>query len=163
MGINRIEILWTEYSGEAELCTSDRALLLRCRLVANWAYAPYSRFKVGCVLLLADGSTVEGNNQENAAFPSGLCAERVALFAAGANRPEVEIVTAVICHSGAEGQSGLFTPCGACRQVFSESEHRQSKPIRMLLEQFDGRLFEFRASTELLPLSFSAILGEGQD
>jgi cytidine deaminase len=120
---------------------------------AERAYAPYSGFQVGVVVVLADGRLVTGNNQENAAYPSGLCAERVALFYAGACYPDTPVVAIVL----AAVKKGLIqeyiSPCGACRQVLLETEQRFKQPIQVLL---CGRevVCLIDSATSLLPLFF---------
>ncbi|MBN2742531.1 cytidine deaminase [Breznakibacter xylanolyticus] len=100
--------------------------------VREGAYAPYSRFQVGAALLLSDGSVVTGNNQENGAYPSGLCAERVAMFYANAQYPHLSIrAIALAAGEGADLTQSPITPCGACRQVMLESQGRQNHPIEV--------------------------------
>lgn len=100
--------------------------------VAEQAYAPYSQFRVGAAALLENGEIVTGSNQENAAYPSGLCAERTALFYAGAQYPDVPVKTLAIVASNKEGRVAMITPCGACRQVLMEVAQR-FHPFRVLL------------------------------
>lgn len=122
-------------------------------IAAERAYAPYSRFYVGAAVLLENGAIVSGNNQENAAYPSGLCAERVALFYAGAQYPNIPVTTlAVIALKGGEIQEHV-SPCGSCRQVLLETEQRYQRPIKILL---CGRedVLAIEGATSLLPLSF---------
>lgn len=152
-----IQISWDECSNANELQNDDRELILQSKEAALHAYAPYSGFGVGCVLRLGNGKTVLGNNQENIAYPSGLCAERVALFSAGANFPDTPITTVAITIAN-HSIATLVTPCGSCRQVLAESEQRQKLPIRILLEQPDGRILIFDSAAQLLPLAFEALL-----
>jgi len=121
---------------------------------AKRAYAPYSQFHVGAAVLLKDGTVVEGNNQENMAYPSGLCAERVALFAAGASFPDqpVEMIAIVAIKDGV--MQPVIAPCGACRQVMLETEQRYGQPIRILLCGQDETIL-IASAKDLLPLSFS--------
>lgn len=122
--------------------------------IAHRAYAPYSQFRVGAAVLLTNGEIVTGNNQENAAYPSGLCAERVALFYANAQYPS-EKVTHLMVY--AETDSGTLkqpiTPCGACRQVIIEKEKTQGKPIKILLAGADT-IYNIASAEQLMPLSF---------
>ena len=105
-----------------------------------------------------DGSFVLGNNQENAAFPSGICAERVALFYAGANFPNKKVITLCIVAKGdLMPASQLLSPCGGCRQVMLESENRQKQPIRVLLVNQDGRTMILDSVIQLLPFGFGRI------
>lgn len=122
----------------------------------NKAYAPYSGFRVSAGVLLADGTTVFGTNQENAAYPSGLCAERVALFSAAANFPETSIEVLCVAAQGKVAMASPVTPCGACRQVMLEYEHKQQKPYTVLLVSESGETFELSSAETLLPLAFSA-------
>ena len=122
------------------------------------AYAPYSEFKVGACALMDDGSFILGNNQENAAFPSGICAERVALFYAGANFPNKKVLTLCIVAKGdLMPASQLLSPCGGCRQVMLESENRQKQPIRVILVNQDGRTMVLDSVIQLLPFGFGRI------
>lgn len=146
-----------EYSSELELPEADQLLLKRSREVGKTAYAPYSAFHVGAALLLEDGTIHVGSNQENAAYPSGLCAERVALFHAGAVHPELAVTTiAVTCSSKQFKVDSPLSPCGACRQVMAETERRYGKPIRVLLAGETGAVYVIGSVKELLPLSFVA-------
>ncbi|MDR2388760.1 MAG: cytidine deaminase [Tannerellaceae bacterium] len=120
------------------------------------AYAPYSKFQVGVAVLLENGVIVTGNNQENIAYPSGLCAERVALFYAGAQYPDVAVrAIAVAAQTGGE-QVEMITPCGACRQVLLETEARYKYPVKILL---CGRsqIYIAESAASLLPLSFKMV------
>ncbi len=119
------------------------------------AYAPYSNFLVGCALLLENGTIIHGNNQENAAYPSGLCAERVAIFAAGANYPGVSVVKMAITAGPVEGDfEEPVPPCGACRQSIAEYESRQSSPIELLFMGTSGKVARSKSLGDLLPLIF---------
>ncbi len=119
------------------------------------AYAPYSKFKVGAALLLEDGQIIQGNNQENIAYPSGLCAERVALFHAGAQVPGIAVdLICIVAKGDLMPISQLLSPCGACRQVMLESENRQNKPIRIILVNQDNRTMCIDSVQNLLPFGF---------
>ncbi len=128
------------------------------------AYAPYSEFRVGAALLLDDNSIVEGNNQENAAYPSGLCAERVALFYAGAQFPNKKVkAVAVIAHSEKLHKfDDVVSPCGACRQVMLETQSRQKENIQIILISVKGNGVIFESVEDLLPFFFdsSSLLSE---
>ena len=120
------------------------------------AYCPYSNFHVGAAVLLADGQIVTGANQENAAYPSGLCAERTALFAANANHPQTPVVAlALACYTNGHFTKDVASPCGACRQVMIETEKRFSMPMKVLLYSESG-CYVFEKETDLLPLCFVA-------
>ena len=133
---------------------SEQELVRSAIKATHNAYANYSRFYVGAALRLANGQIVIGANQENAAFPSGLCAERSAIFAAQSQQPEQPITTLAIAASNDEGLlKDPITPCGACRQVILEMEDRYKRPIRILL--FGARaVYAVNSVKDLLPLSF---------
>ena len=119
------------------------------------AYAPYSNFKVGASVRLENGEIVVGNNQENIAYPSGLCAERVALFYVGANYPNVSIETICIVGKGdLIPIDSILAPCGSCRQVMIESEQRQSKPIRVILVNQNKTVVVIETVKHFLPFIF---------
>ncbi len=141
---------------QAELTTDELRLLLAAQQAADNAYAPYSKFLVGAALLLHDGSVHTGNNQENAAYPSGLCAERTAFFGLGATFPNKRIVAvAVTARKFTETTYVGATPCGACRQVMAEYENRQKSPITMLMQVGPRTFYRCQAIRDLLPLQFS--------
>ena len=145
-----------------ELQADDRQLIELAKEAAGRSYAPYSRFAVGAAVRLADGITVTGCNQENAAYPSGMCAERTTLFYANARYPEQAVRTLAVAARNAEGfTSRPVPPCGACRQVLLETEKRYGIPVRLLLY---GKqcVYEAESAAGLLPLSFDAqMLSEG--
>ena len=150
-----ISISYKEYSSVGELSAEDRALVEAAIQAQKTSYAPYSRFNVGAAVRLADGTIVKGSNQENAASPSGLCAERTALFAAGAQHPGVPIVSMAI--AGGPGMTLCdepATPCGACRQVMAEYERLQRHPLRVLCYLANGRVRLFQSVADLLPFTF---------
>ncbi|MCJ8291961.1 MAG: cytidine deaminase [Crocinitomicaceae bacterium] len=138
-----------------ELVQSDQELVERAYKVGKTAYAPYSKFHVGASVLLSNGQIVTGSNQENIAYPSGLCAERVALFCTGANFPGEQIETLCVV---AEGDllpiDKILSPCGACRQVMLETEVRQKKSYRIILVSQNGVTIIFNSAVDLLPLAF---------
>ncbi|WP_343634552.1 cytidine deaminase [Fluviicola sp.] len=138
-----------------ELPDSEQLLIEKAHEAAESAYAPYSDFKVGAAVLLADGTIVKGNNQENIAYPSGLCAERVALFYAGANYPGTTIKTIVVVADGdLIAADECVSPCGSCRQVLAESEMRQDEPIRIILVSRDGKTWIFDSIKDILVFPF---------
>ena len=120
------------------------------------SYAPYSHFHVGAALLLDDGTTVPGCNQENAAFPAGLCAERSAIFAAGAQYPDQPIMMLAIAERNSEGKflEEPASPCGSCRQVIIETETRFKHPVRILLYG-TNHTYIMDGIKQLMPLSFT--------
>jgi cytidine deaminase len=145
-----------EYSSIAELPEQEQQLMRWAQKALENAYAPYSHYLVGCALLLSTGEVVLGSNQENAAYPSGMCAERVALFACGAQHPGAKIVALAVTakkrdHSGFSQASS----CGGCRQVMSEYEFKQDSPIRVLMQGPDDKILATNSTMELLPLNFS--------
>jgi cytidine deaminase len=145
-----------EYSSPEELEEQDRNLINKAIEAAQKAYAPYSGFHVGAAVLLENGKIIQGNNQENAAYPSGLCAERVALFAANAQYPDIPVVAlAVVAFNKGEMTDLATPPCGACRQVMIETEMRFGKPIRVILAG-KSHILVFKNVRELLPLSFTS-------
>lgn len=151
----KIEIPLKAYAYE-ELSQADRQLVDKAKEMTYHSYAPYSHFSVGAAALLANGATVCGSNQENAAYPSGTCAERTTLFYANSQYPDVAIETLAIA---ARNESGEFveqpiSPCGACRQVMLESQYRGGKPIRILLYG-SKYTFEVNRVEDLLPLCFT--------
>jgi cytidine deaminase len=150
-----IEINYTEYANLSELSDGDRLLVEQAQQAAKNAYAPYSKFHVGAAVLLKNGEIITGNNQENAAYPSGLCAERVTLFYAMATHPKAEIEAIAI--TALSENSSLKTPpfpCGACRQVLAEYEYRQKKPVRFILHAQSGKTIVMEGVENLLPFPF---------
>lgn len=145
---------YRELESMAELPADLRQLMDAAISATASAYAPYSRFQVGSALLLADGTVVPGSNQENVAYPSGLCAERTALFAASAQHPGVAAVHLCVVARDAEGRLTEASPCGACLQVLAETRRRQSTPIGVTLYLAGGRLRQFDDIDSLLPFAF---------
>lgn len=137
-----------------ELADDDRRLVEKAIAATHNSYAPYSNFHVGACLRLADGLEVIGANQENAAFPSGLCAERSAVFAAQSMFPDKPITALAIA---ARNENGLtaqpVSPCGACRQVILEMEDRYKQDVRILLYGTEG-VYVIPSVKSLLPLHF---------
>ena len=137
-----------------ELNEEDRRLIEQAKEATQRSYAPYSRFSVGAAALLANGETVSGSNQENAASPSGLCAERVVLFAAHAQCPNIPVMTlAIAAYNAKDSQFHLATPCGACRQVIAEFQKQSGFPITLLLYSPE-KVVIIKDAGELLPLAF---------
>jgi len=143
------------YPNWESLQTVDKSVVNKAFEAMEKAYAPYSKFKVGAALLLEDGQIIQGNNQENIAYPSGLCAERVALFYAGAQFPGIAVdLICIVAKGDLMPISQLLSPCGACRQVMLESENRQNKPIRIILVNQDNRTMCIDSVQNLLPFGF---------
>lgn len=137
-----------------ELSPLDAELVNRAIAAADQAYAPYSHFHVGVALMLTNGKIVTGNNQENAAYPSGLCAERVALFYAGSQYPDVPARAIAIAAKANGEMKESISPCGGCRQVMLESEQHGKNPIRVLMCGKESVKIVSSAK-DLLPLAFS--------
>lgn len=151
-----ISFFLQEYDDVSELPLNEQQLLNKASGAALDAYAPYSEFKVGAAILLDNGKIVIGNNQENAAYPSGLCAERVAVFSACAQYPHEKIkAIAVTAYSAKLNISFPVPPCGACRQVLSEYEGRFQNPIKLILRGEVGKILTVDSVASLLPLTFS--------
>ncbi|MBT8298137.1 MAG: cytidine deaminase [Maribacter sp.] len=139
-----------------ELNEQDHRLMLLAIAARKDAYAPYSNFKVGAAVLLANGEVVIGSNQENASYPSGLCAERVAVFQAGAKFPGVTIkAIAITAKSNTHLVTKPAAPCGNCRQAISEYEYKQESPIELILMGEQGDIIKCQSLDDLLPLSFN--------
>lgn len=144
----------TVFESRAELSSTDYHLLQAAQQAALNAYAPYSDFKVGAALALDNQVVVTGNNQENAAYPSGLCAERVALFYAQAQYPDIAIQTlAVVAFRGNELTKMPVTPCGACRQVLCEVQQRSGRTVRLLMGS-ESQIYLIDSALDLLPFQF---------
>ena len=150
-----LSIPYEEYASIDELNGQDRALLEAAIDATKGSYAPYSHFNVGAAVRLADGTVVKGANQENAAYPSGLCAERTAMFAASAQHPGVPFeAIAVVCSRGGSLMLNPGSPCGACRQVMAQYERLSLKPMRILLGS-GGPILAFTGVESLMPLIFN--------
>ena len=151
-----ISIQYTSYSHYSELDKAEQELLEKAVELSADAYAPYSEFNVGAAVLLKNGKIVAGSNQENAAYPSGLCAERVALFSASANhRNEVMQTIAIYAASETTAQKQI-SPCGSCSQVMVEYEVKQYSNLKVLLMNSSKEVWEFNSCKDLLQLAFDA-------
>jgi len=151
----QIIIKYSEFDSWKELADSEIKMVEKAYSMCEQAYVPYSNFQVGATVLLSNGEIVSGNNQENIAYPSGLCAERVALFFAGANFPTEKVESIVVVAKGdLVSFDKLLSPCGSCRQVLMESEMRQNKNIRVVLVSQNGRTIVFNSILDLLPFAF---------
>lgn len=141
----------------SELSEEDRKLLSAAQEVLTSAYVPYSGFRVGAALLLDNGRLVCGSNQENAAFPAGICAERVALSASSSLYPDIPVIAIALSYKSSRGRDDHpISPCGICRQTLIEYENRQKRPIRLLMGGRSGMVYAVSSVSELLPLSFTA-------
>ncbi|MFS4469746.1 cytidine deaminase [Maribacter sp. 2210JD10-5] len=144
------------YDSIEELSNSERQLIQNAIQARKKAYAPYSNFNVGAAILLENGEVVIGSNQENASYPSGLCAERVAIFQAGARFPGITIKTiAITAASNNYIVENPAAPCGNCRQAILEYELKQKEPIKLLLMGEVGKIIQCNAISDILPLGFS--------
>jgi len=154
----KINIEYQEFDDFNLLDSSDRSLVNEAYEICQNAYAPYSNFKVGAVALLENGEIIKGNNQENIAYPSGLCAERVALFYAGANFPKEAVKTLCIVAKGdLLPLDKILSPCGSCRQVMLETESRQTNPFKVILVNQNKKTIVFSSAKDLLPFAFGKI------
>ena len=155
-----IKIRFHEYASLDELDKEDRELADAAIDAMKGSYAPYSHFNVGAALRLSNGVIVQGANQENAAYPSGLCAERVVLFYAGANYPDVAADTLAIAGSdkGVLCESPA-SPCGACRQVMVETQKRHRHPLKTIWVG-SKRIRKFYSVDDILPFIFDSLKGE---
>ena len=152
-----LDLFINVYDTENELDNESLTLLQSARQATQTAYAPYSNFHVGAAILLEDGTVVKGSNQENAAYPSGLCAERTAIFAVGATYPNQKISMVAVAAKRKDDNFFLpANPCGACRQVLSEYENKQKQPIKVIMEGGDGKIYVCDSINVLLPLKFSS-------
>jgi len=152
-----IKIAYLEYGSIDELEAADRELAQAAIEATALSYAPYSNFNVGAAVRFEDGEIIKGANQENAAYPSGLCAERTALFYASASRPD-KAMTAIAIAAGQNGElcSAPATPCGACRQVMAQYQSKSKRPMSVLLVGA-GQIWKFDKVDDLLPLIFDSI------
>lgn len=150
-----IRINYTEYQGTGELPVTDRKLAEEAVNAATSAYAPYSGFRVGAALLFEDGTVIRGANVENAAFPSGSCAEKTVISYAVSNFPDKRpVAIAIAALSDGMMTSDPVPPCGNCRQMLIEEEHRQGKPIKVILAGKTNSIV-LNDSRSLMPLSFT--------
>jgi len=150
---------YTSYDSIDELEPQAKHLLEEAVSARKRAYAPYSNFSVGAAILLDNDKIITGNNQENAAYPSGLCAERVAIFNAGANHPESKVLIMAISASSSKNKvNEPVAPCGACRQSISEYEIKQNTAIQIYFMGETGGIIRVDSLGALLPLSFDKSL-----
>lgn len=141
------------YDGIGHLQNDDQSLINAAHEAARRAYAPYSDFKVGASVVMENGEIITGNNQENAAYPSGLCAERVAVFYASSQFPGLKIKAVAISASGGLSAKPV-SPCGSCRQVMAEYETKQNEPIKIWMAIEHGPVYSCESVKALLPLMF---------
>jgi cytidine deaminase len=147
----------TVFNNLSELSTEDKMLMEKAIEARKKAYAPYSKFNVGAALLLENNEIVTGNNQENAAYPSGMCAERVAIWKAGSDFPNVKILQlAISASSSITKVDKPVGPCGACRQSLSEYEIKQKQPFPVIFMGEVGEIIKTESLDSLLPFSFDS-------
>ena len=152
-----LNIKYQEFASVSEMLPEDQELVAAAIDAQKGSYSPYSQFQVGAALRLANGLVVKGANQENAAYPSGLCAERTAMFWAGANYPDVPMDTLAIAGSdhGVLCESPA-SPCGACRQVMAEYQKKHGVPMKIILVG-SKRIRKFACVDDLLPFIFDSL------
>lgn len=140
-----------------ELSAEEQQLVKAAKEATTRSYAPYSHFHVGAAALLANGEIISGTNQENAAYPSGICAERTTLFYANSQHPQEAVKALAIAARTSEGHwtETPISPCGACRQVMTETENRFGKPMKVLLCSAQ-EVFVIESAKDLLPVSFGS-------
>lgn len=155
----KIESKFTVYDHLDELPQDVVKLMQAAVQVRQSAYAPYSNFNVGAAILLDNNKIITGNNQENASYPSGLCAERTAIYYAGAQNPNAKIVRMAITAASKNQQTNVpIPPCGACRQAIAEYEVKQNAPIEIYFMGETGKIMKSDSLANLLPLIFDRSL-----
>jgi len=155
MNVLNFKITYETYENINELSADDKLLCTKAEEALQTSHSPYSKFKVGAAIQLADGEIVLGSNQENVAYPSGLCAERVALFTIGAAKPNAIINTmAITAYTENFDIKNPVTSCGACLQVMAEFEQKQKSPITVLFYCLNGQIIKVKGIKSLLPFVF---------
>lgn len=146
------------YNDIEELDNESKYLIHKAKEAAHLAYAPYSKFHVGAAVILEDGTLVTGSNQENASYPLCVCAERVVLYTAATQHPNKKIMKlAVVAHRKNHKDLSPATSCGACRQVMSEFEERQNKPMQVIMLKSKNEWIKCASAESLLPFVFKRI------
>ncbi len=154
---NTLTINFDAIESYDHLDETEKKLFDAAKKIRDIAYAPYSDFTVGCAVLLENGEIVTGSNQENAAYPSGLCAERTAIFWIGANFPDLKIKKLFVIGAPRAAVSSVpIPPCGACRQSILEYEAKQKEGIEIYFASLDGEIYKTRSIRDLLPFSFDS-------
>lgn len=150
-----LNISYEIYGNLEELPGDDQKLCVQAEQALESSYSPYSKFKVGAAVLLEDGNVILGSNQENVAYPSGLCAERVALFTIGANHREAIIKKIAITASTENFEiTAPVTSCGACLQTMADFENRQAEPFEVLFYCINGKILKVFGMKSLMPFGF---------
>lgn len=153
----QINIEYTEYDNTGQMSKEDQELAERAIQASSKAYNPYSKFSVGAAVRLADGTIVTGANQENAAYPSGLCAERTAMFYASSQYPDIPMTALAIVGINNGKMCGTpATPCGACRQVMAEYQSKGGRPIEVILIGAQ-KIWKFSRIDDILPFIFDSL------
>ncbi len=153
MDNKEIKLHYKYYINDSEMSRDDATLLQEAKEALKSSYSPYSKFPVGAAVKLANGVVIRGSNQENAAYPSGLCAERIAIFAAGSQYPGVAIESIAIATSSPHIEAPI-SPCGACRQVMLEYEELHKHNIRVIMHGENKGIMELAKVSDLLPFGF---------
>jgi len=152
-----LKITYQIFNKPSKLSKSDRLLLKHAKKALKHSWSPYSNFKVGAAILLKNGQILEGSNQENAAYPMCLCAERTALAAAASQFPKSAVQCIAITVKNPESLiKSPAAPCGACRQVMCETEGKHQQTMRVILRGEKGPIYVFESAKELLPFGFDA-------
>lgn len=156
--IKSINLEYTKYNSFEELPQKFKVLYNEAKLACDNAYAPYSKFKVGAAVLLDNEEIIKGSNQENAAYPSGLCAERTALFFIGSNYKEkkIEAIAVAATKDNLKNFIENISPCGGCRQVMSEYEDNQKQQIEFLMPATNGSFLIHKTVKNFLPFEFNS-------
>jgi cytidine deaminase len=153
--MEQLSISYERFDSWKELPEKDQMLVQDAIAISQKAYSPYSKFKVGAVVVLDDGTVLKGNNQENASFSLTICAERVAFSFAKANHPDKEVVKMIVVADGSSiSNDYFFSPCGACRQTMLEVEAQQKTPMELLIVNTNGLTLRLTSAKDLLPFSF---------
>lgn len=157
MKAKEVVISYVEYADVSEMEACDQELVRAAISAMAGAYAPYSHFHVGAAVRLSNGDIVKGANQENAAFPSGLCAERTAMFSASANNPDMDMLSIAVA-GGVMGRlaDAPATPCGACRQVMAQYQAKSGRPMSVILIGA-SKIQKFEKVDDILPFIFDSI------
>ena len=155
---HQLHIKYNVFNKLTDLPEKAQNLMKQAITTREKAYAPYSKFKVGAAVLLKNGQTFVGSNQENAAYPSGLCAERVAIYQAATQYPDEEIEMIAISGSAQDPTACPVSPCGACRQSLSEYETKQKKLIPVYFMGAEGEIVQTESIKDLLPFLFDGSL-----
>ena len=153
-----LQIQYQSYKNSSELNEIEKKLFEKAKEARENAYAPYSNFLVGCAVLMENGDIYSGNNQENAAFPSGLCAERATLYWVSANFPNDIIKKVFVIGGPREGNEVIppIPPCGSCRQSMIEFETKQNQSIELYFSNLNEEAIHVQSIKDLLPFTFDA-------